>query len=123
MAFDPTVIIVAIFSAAPGVAALINSRNAKKEGDARIDAAAFQAARDFYSGTLEEYKQELALTRQSLRDARTELSKAETEREFLSMRVTMLERDKGTLEASVKLLERKLQAYEAALPPQDDTPQ
>lgn len=123
MAFDPTLVVVAAIGAIPGIAALINSRNAKKEGDARVDSAAFQAAKDFYSGTLDEYKEELTQTRRALKETRAELEKAKTEREFLSMRVTMLERDKDSLETSLRLLESRLQAYEVSPPPQDDTPQ
>lgn len=121
MAIDPTVIVVAILGMGPGLAALAKSRNSRKEIAARVDAAAFEAAKDFYSDTLDAYKLELSETRKALREVRTELEKSQTDREFLSMRITMLERDKGRLESVVKSLEKKLLELGVA-PPVEEPP-
>lgn len=118
MAVDVTLLIGAALASIPGVAALYQARNQKKDADERVDAAAFQAAKDFYQGTLDEYKAELTQVRTLLREARTELKasqgeleKAKVDREFLAMRVTMLERDKEHLEKKITLLEEKLNSY------------
>lgn len=119
MAIDPTVIVVAILGMGPGLAALAKSRNSRKEIAARVDAAAFEAAKDFYSDTLDAYKLELSETRKALRDVRIELAQSVTDREFQSMRITMLERDKNRLETIVRSLELKLTAL-GVTPPADD---
>lgn len=118
MAMDITLLIGAALASIPGVAALYQARNQKKDSDTRVDVAAFQAAKDFYQGTLDEYKAELTQVRVLLKDARIELKasqgeleKAKVDREFLAMRVTMLERDKENLEKKIILLEQKLNSY------------
>jgi chromosome segregation ATPase len=118
MAFDVTLLIGAAVASLPGLAALYQARNQKRDADDRVDAAAFKAARDFYQGTLDEYKSELAQVRKLLKEARAELvsskdelERARVDREFLAMRVTMLERDKEHLEKKIVELGKKLNQY------------
>lgn len=117
-----TLIGVAI-AAIPGTAAWFQGRNQKREITAKVDDMAFQRAKDFYSGTLDEYKEELIEARKAkkeaqdeLKDALKELRESRTDRDFLTMRVTMLERENKELEVRIQTLESKLRSLGEDLP-------
>lgn len=99
-----------IIAALPGLiaggAALYNSRTQHRESTEEISQKAFEQAKGFYDDTLQRYREELKATRDELTEARKELRDSKVDREYLSMRVTMLEADKDTLEQKISKLEK-----------------
>lgn len=99
-----------LIAAVPGVivgaAALYNSKTQHRESTEEISQKAFDQAKGFYDDTVKAYREELNLTRVELSEARKELRDSKVDREYLSMRVTMLEADKDTLEKKIVRLEK-----------------
>lgn len=97
-----------IIAALPGLiaggAALYNSKTQHRESTEEISQKAFDQAEGFYDKTLQKYREELQMTRDELKEARAELRQSQTDREYLSMRVAMLESDiKAGLDKIAKL--------------------
>lgn len=115
MAFDVTPFIIAGLASLPGIAALINARTQKREASVREDATAYQAAKDFYAGTLDEYKEELARARQGRKLAeqtseklRRELEVAQDKRVVYEMQISMLTKEVSDLTKQVAAMQAKL---------------
>lgn len=123
MADLSTVVISVVGSLVPAGLVYLQSRNTNKQTQEKIDQEAFRAAKEFYSGTLEEYKEELSQSRQArketearLKDTLKELEQATTDRKFLELRVNALEDEKRDLSARITKLETKLRELGSDIP-------
>lgn len=109
-----------------GVVAVSSYMNAKAAKN-KVDQDAFKAAKDFYSGTLDEYRTELKETKLLRKELEVELKEAiaarersEDKLEILGIQVKTLESDMKHADNRIKVLELLLKENNVDIPPVEE---